>query len=481
MGLSSNTLSEQELNDTALNFLRPRLITVPGIAVPFPYGGKSRQITVDLDTQKLLAQGLTPVDIVNAVGAQNLILPAGTQKIDATEYGVTLNGTPGSIAALNAIPVKTSNGATLYLGDVANVRDGFSPQTNVVRQDGQRGVLLSVLKNGGASTLDIVNNIYKLLPAAEAALPQDLKITPLFDQSLFVKAAIEGVIREALIAACLTAAMILLFLGNWRSTAIIAVSIPLSILCSLIVLHLIGQTINIMTLGGLALAVGILVDEATVEVENIHTQLLRFDNVARAVRQGNLETAVPRLLALAKTGKMIVGATGHSSFDHVGFFQKCQLAARAAFRMLDVTKLPFSVEAVAEVCRQREAREQPRDPLAARQHVVRAQEQRKRDREGGDDAHDARRLALQARLFDGQGRERGADAQLHPYVLGHAEQAEERDRAGTRRQHPSKFSVFRGERQPGLRRVDEEKLEKRKIGKAGNWEIGKRGRGGGET
>ncbi|MEO1354802.1 MAG: efflux RND transporter permease subunit, partial [Pseudomonadota bacterium] len=297
LGLSSNTLSEQELNDAAVNFLRPRLITVPGIAVPFPYGGKSRQITVDLDTQKLLAQGLTPVDIVNAVGAQNLILPAGTQKIDATEYGVTLNGTPGSIAALNAIPVKTSNGATLYLGDVAHVRNGFSPQTNVVRQDGQRGVLLSILKNGGASTLDIVNNIHKLLPAAAAALPQDLKITPLFDQSLFVKAAIEGVIREAIIAACLTAAMILLFLGNWRSTAIIAVSIPLSILSSIIVLHLLGETINLMTLGGLALAVGILVDDATVTIENIERHLHEGKAPVTAILDGAAEIAVPAFVS----------------------------------------------------------------------------------------------------------------------------------------------------------------------------------------
>ncbi|MEF9387951.1 efflux RND transporter permease subunit [Ralstonia solanacearum species complex bacterium KE056] len=297
LGLSSTTLSEQELNDAALNFLRPRLITVPGIAVPFPYGGKSRQITVDLDTQKLLAQGLTPTDIVNAVSAQNLILPAGTQKIDASEYAVALNGTPGTIAQLNAMPVRTRNGATLVLGDVANVRDGFSPQTNVVRQDGQRGVLLSILKNGGASTLDIVSNIYKLLPVAATALPQDIKITPLFDQSLFVKAAIEGVIREALIAACLTAAMILLFLGNWRSTAIIAVSIPLSILSSIIVLHLLGETINLMTLGGLALAVGILVDDATVTIENIERHLHEGKAPITAILDGAAEIAVPAFVS----------------------------------------------------------------------------------------------------------------------------------------------------------------------------------------
>jgi multidrug efflux pump subunit AcrB len=297
LGLSSPTLSEQDLNDTALNFLRPQLVTIPGAAVPYPYGGKSRLISVDLDTRALLAKGLTPSDVVSAFNAQNLILPTGTAKIGMKEYTINMNGSPGTIAALNDIPVRTLNGATTYLKEVAHVRDGFSPQTNIVRQDGHRGVLISVLKNGSASTLSIVDSLYALLPNARASLPQDLKITPLFDQSVFVKAAVQGVIREALIAAALTAAMILLFLGNWRSTCIIAVSIPLSILSSLLVLHALGQTINIMTLGGLALAVGILVDDATVTIENIERHLHMGTDLHEAILEGAGEIAVPALVS----------------------------------------------------------------------------------------------------------------------------------------------------------------------------------------
>ena len=297
LGLSSPTLSEQDLNDTALNFLRPQLVTIPGAAVPYPYGGKSRLVSVDLDTRALLAKGLTPSDVVSAFNAQNLILPTGTAKIGMKEYTINMNGSPATIAALNDIPVRTLNGATTYLREVAHVRDGFSPQTNIVRQDGHRGVLISVLKNGSASTLSIVNSLYALLPNARASLPQDLKITPLFDQSVFVKAAVQGVIREALIAAALTAAMILLFLGNWRSTCIIAVSIPLSILSSLLVLHALGQTINIMTLGGLALAVGILVDDATVTIENIERHLHMGTDLHEAILEGAGEIAVPALVS----------------------------------------------------------------------------------------------------------------------------------------------------------------------------------------
>src|SRR5471032_605461 len=297
LGLSSPTLSEQNLNDSALNFLRPQLVTIPGAAVPYPYGGKSRLISVDLDTRALLAKGLTPSDVVSAFNAQNLILPTGTAKIGMKEYTINMNGSPATIAALNDIPVRTLNGATTYLREVAHVRDGFSPQTNIVRQDGHRGVLISVLKNGSASTLSIVNSLYALLPNARASLPQDLKITPLFDQSVFVKAAVQGVIREALIAAALTAAMILLFLGNWRSTCIIAVSIPLSILSSLLVLHALGQTINIMTLGGLALAVGILVDDATVTIENIERHLHMGTDLHEAILEGAGEIAVPALVS----------------------------------------------------------------------------------------------------------------------------------------------------------------------------------------
>jgi multidrug efflux pump subunit AcrB len=297
LGLSSDTLSEQQLNDLGMNFLRPQLVTIPGTAVPYPYGGKSRVIAVDLNTQALLAKGMTPTDVVNAVTAQNLILPSGTAKLGATEYQVDVNGAPEAISELNSIPVSTKNGTTTYLSEVAHVRDGFSPQTNVVRQDGRRGVLQPVLKNGGSSTLQIVSDLRKMLPVAAASLPKDLRITPLFDQSVFVKSAITGVIREAAIAAALTAAMILLFLGSWRSTVIIAVSIPLSILSSIIMLSICGQTINLMTLGGLALAVGILVDDATVTIENIERHLHLGTPLEDAILTGAGEIAVPALVS----------------------------------------------------------------------------------------------------------------------------------------------------------------------------------------
>jgi len=273
LGLSSPTQPENALFDAAVNTLRPQLITIPGVAVPFPYGGKNRLISVDLDMAALQARGLAPADVVNALNLQNLILPSGTAKFGGTEYNVRMNGSPDVIAGLNELPVRTSGGATTTIGDVANVRDGYSPQTNVVRQDGTRGVLLSVLKNGGASTLDIVANLRAILPRVASVLPQDIKITPLFDQSVFVKAAVKGVVFEALLAAALTAAMVLLFLGNWRSTLIIALTIPLSILASILVLQMLGQTLNLMTLGGLALSVGILVDQAIVTIENIERHL----------------------------------------------------------------------------------------------------------------------------------------------------------------------------------------------------------------
>jgi len=297
LGLSSRTLPEQGVFDAASNFLRPRLVTIPGVAVPWPYGGKQRLIAVDLDTAALLARGLTPTDVLGAVSAQNLILPSGTAKLGGTEYAIALNGSPDTIAGLNAIPIVTKNGATVYLSEVAHVRDGFSPQTNIVRQNGERGVLISVLKNGGASTLDIVKSLFAQLPADAQLLPKDIKITPLFDQSGFVRAAISGVIREALIAACLTAALILLFLGNWRSTCIIAISIPLSILASILVLYAFGETLNIMTLGGLALAVGILVDDATVTIENIERHLHMGTELHQAILTGAGEIAVPALVS----------------------------------------------------------------------------------------------------------------------------------------------------------------------------------------
>ena len=297
LGLSSPTMSEQSLFDTAANFLRPQLITVPGAAVPFPYGGMNRVISVDLDLAALQSKGMTPQDVINAINAQNLILPGGTAKMGGTEYTVNMNGSPSTIAGLAQLPVRTVNGATIALSDVASVRDGFTPQTNIVRQDGHRGVLISVLKNGGASTLDVVRSLRELLPKVAQTLPVDLKITPLFDQSLFVTAAISGVIHEALIAACLTAAMILLFLGNWRSTCIIAISIPLSVLSSILVMYALGETINLMTLGGLALAVGILVDDATVTIENIERHLHLGTDLHTAILEGAGEIAVPAFVS----------------------------------------------------------------------------------------------------------------------------------------------------------------------------------------
>ena len=297
LGLSSKTLPEQQLFDLGQNFLRNYLATVPGAATPFPYGGKVRQIQVDLDLPKLQSYGLQPNDIVNAVNAQNLILPSGTVKLGSLEYNVELNGTPETIPELNDLPVKTANGSTLYMRDVAHIRDGFSPQTNIVRQDGNRGALMSIYKNGSASTLQIVAGIKNIVQQAAQALPPELKVTSLFDQSLFVRASINGVLREGLIAAALTAVMILIFLGDWRPTIVISISIPLSIFVSIILLGAIGQTINIMTLGGLALAVGILVDDATVEIENIERNLAMGKEMRQAILDGAQQIAVPALVS----------------------------------------------------------------------------------------------------------------------------------------------------------------------------------------
>jgi CzcA family heavy metal efflux pump len=297
LGLSSKTLPEQQLFDLGQNFLRNFLATVPGAATPYPYGGKVRQIQVDLDLPKLQAYGLAPTDIVNAVNAQNLILPTGTVKFGPLEYNVEMNGTPQTISELNDLPVKTSNSSTLYMRDVAHIRDGFAPQTNIVRQDGNRGALMSIYKNGNASTLQIVAGIKNIVAQAAQSLPPELKITALFDQSLFVRASINGVVREGAIAAFLTAVMILIFLGDWRPTIVILISIPLSIFVSIIVLGAIGETINIMTLGGLALAVGILVDDATVEIENIERNLAMGKEMKQAILDGAQQIAVPALVS----------------------------------------------------------------------------------------------------------------------------------------------------------------------------------------
>jgi multidrug efflux pump subunit AcrB len=297
LALSSPTLSEAELFDLGNNIIRTALATVPGASMPYPYGGNQRQVQVDLNPDALRAQGLSGNDVTNAIANQNLILPAGTEKIGDREYFVATNAAPQTIEELNNIPVTTRNGSVIYVRDVAHVRDGWPPQTNIVRRDGHRGVLMSVLKTGTASTLDIISSIKARLPRIRAALPPDFHIDLVGDQSLFVRAAISGVVREAVIAAALTALMILLFLGSWRSTLMIALSIPLSILASIICLAALGETINIMTLGGLALAVGILVDDATVTIENINWHLERGEDVEGAILSGAHEIALPALVS----------------------------------------------------------------------------------------------------------------------------------------------------------------------------------------
>jgi multidrug efflux pump subunit AcrB len=297
LALSGQGLSEQQLFDYAANFIRTQLATVKGAAIPWPYGGKQRQVMVDLQPALLQSKGLSPNDIVNAINTQNLVLPTGTSKIGQFEYDVALNASPETIQELNDLPVKAAGNSTIYVHDVAHVRDGFSPQTNIVRRNGQRSTLLSILKIGDTSTLDIVKEVRDMLPKIAATLPPQLKIEAIADQSLFVRAAIKGVVREAIIAACLTAIMILLFIGSWRSTVIIAISIPLSILCSICVLSALGETINIMTLGGLALAVGILVDDATVEIENTQRNLAMNKPITQAVLDGAQQIAVPAFVS----------------------------------------------------------------------------------------------------------------------------------------------------------------------------------------
>jgi multidrug efflux pump subunit AcrB len=297
LGLSGDGLSEQQLNDLGQNFLRPQLVTVPGAVIPFLYGGKQRQVMIDLNPGLMQSKGLAPQDVLNAVQQQNLIFPSGTAKMGPFEYDVRLNASTRTVPELNDLPVKVIGNSTVYLRDVANVRDAFAPQTNIVRQDGHRGVLVTVLKAGNGSTIDVVKGIRGLLPRVAQTLPPEFKIVPLADQSIFVRGAVNGVIRETVIAGCLTGLMILLFLGSWRSTLIIAVSIPLSILTSVMILSFLGETINIMTLGGLALAVGMLVDDATVEIENINRNLAMGKETVEAILDGAQQIAVPALVS----------------------------------------------------------------------------------------------------------------------------------------------------------------------------------------
>src|SRR5580704_17689532 len=297
LALSSDSLSEAEIFDLGNNIVRTGLATIPGAAMPYPYGGKQRQVQVDLDPSALRSKGLSASDVTNAIAAQNLILPAGTQKIGDLEYYIGVNASPTKVAEMNDLPVGTRDGGVVYIRDVGHVRDGYPPQTNIARLEGRRAVLMSVLKSGKSSTLDVINAIKKKLPGIQETLPASLKIEAIGDQSLFVRSAIDGVVREAVIAAALTGLMILLFLGSWRSTLIISLSIPLSILASIACLSALGETINIMTLGGLALAVGILVDDATVTIENINWHLEQGEEVEPAILNGAHQIALPALVS----------------------------------------------------------------------------------------------------------------------------------------------------------------------------------------
>jgi multidrug efflux pump subunit AcrB len=297
LALSSNKLAEHEMFDLANSFMRTQLATVQGAVMPYPYGGKIRTVMVDIDMRALQAKNLSPVDVVNAVNEQNLVLPTGTVKMGSLEYDVALNGSPQTVAELNNLPLKTNGSSTIYIRDVANVRDGFQPQTNIVRHDGQRAILVNILKYGRASTLDIVDRVKAKVPQMQAGLPPELDIKTALDQSVFVRAAVDGVVHEAIIAGCLTALMILLFLGSWRSTLIIAITIPLAILTSLCVLYTLNETINIMTLGGLALAVGILVDDATVAIENMSQHLEQGKELDQAIIDGAQQIAIPTFVS----------------------------------------------------------------------------------------------------------------------------------------------------------------------------------------
>jgi multidrug efflux pump subunit AcrB len=297
LALSSESIPEQEIFDLGNNILRTQLATVAGASIPYPYGGKQREVQVDLDPRQLRARGLAASDVVTAISSQNLILPAGTEKVDSKEYFVKLNASPTELDQLNDLPIRARNGGVLYVRDVAHIRDGYPPQTNIARVDGKRAIVMNVLKTGNASTLDIIDGINSRLPLAQATMPKGLKLVALSDQSVFVRAAIGGVIREGIIAAGLTGLLILLFLGSWRSTLIITISIPLSILASVACLAALGETINIMTLGGLALSVGILVDDATVTIENINYHLEQGAEVEQAILDGAHQIALPALVS----------------------------------------------------------------------------------------------------------------------------------------------------------------------------------------
>src|ERR1700733_11753688 len=365
LALSSRSIPEQGLFDLANNFVRTQLAGVAGASIPFPYGGKQRQIQVDLDQRLLQERGVSADDVVNAVGAQNLIIPAGTEKVGEFEYNIKLNGSPVAVEEFNDLPIKTVNGTVVYIHDVAHVRDGSAPQTNIVRVDGQHASLMTIQKTGTASTLDIIGQVKALLPSMRDASPPALDIQPISNQSVFVKAAISGVVREGLIAAALTALMILLFLGSWRSTLIITISIPLSVLCSLIGLSLLGETINIMTLGGLALAVGILVDDATVAIESINAHLERGAEVEAAILAGAQEIAVPALVATLCICIVFVPMfflSGVARYLFVPLAEAIVFAMLASY-VLSRTLIPTLAKYWLRKHQSHEAKQRPRNPL----------------------------------------------------------------------------------------------------------------------
>src|SRR5258706_3428156 len=331
ISLGSDELSEQEISDLGNSFIRTQLVTVPGAAVPVPYGGKSRVVNIDLDPDALYARGLSPADISNAVLAQNIVRSPGTAKMGPIEYDVAINSSPEVLEQLNDIPIRYANGATVYVRDVGFVHDGFTPQTNLVRRDGRHSALLPVLTSGSASTLAVVSAVRKLMPKSQAGLPKSLNVDFLFDQSVFVSASITGVLREGAIAAFLTALMILLFLHSWRSTLIVVTSIPLALLASIGVLHLLHQTLNVMTLGGMALAVGILVDDATVEIENNHRHMELGTPLRQAILDGAAEVASP---AFVSTLSICIVFVPIFLLSGVGGFLFSPLAMSVVFAML---------------------------------------------------------------------------------------------------------------------------------------------------
>src|ERR1700680_442853 len=370
LSLSGNGLSEQQLNDLAMNFLRTQLATVQGATVPAPYGGKQRQIMVNISPQLLQSRGLSATDVVNTLSQQALVLPPGTAKIGRFEYNVDLNSMPNTVLEMNDLPIRVVGNSTTYLRDVAQVSDGFAPQTNIFRQDGRRGTLLSVLKSGNASTISVVARVRQMLPAIATTLPPALKIQPLADQSVFVTSAVNGVVREAVIAACLTGFMILVFLGSWRSTVIIAISIPLSILASIITLSAIGQTINIMTLGGLALAVGILVDDATVVIENINRNLAQGKEVIQAILDGSEQIAIPAFVSTLSICIVFVPMfflTGVARYLFVPLAEAVVFAMLASY-LLSRTLVPTMARFLLKAHEEESAEKSPasRNPLVDR-------------------------------------------------------------------------------------------------------------------